>query len=129
WSGGAFLRFFELIGQPAPSHEDFEFLATMFRDAESFFGPVAPDAAKQWLDGSKLASKKVIEALRDAAQTLRRQLPPERRRAAMALMKTTTPVGRLISRHTRELLRRYQAAGKLTSRIATREVSDDFVAM
>lgn len=129
WTATAFQRFFELVGQPAPSHEDFEFLARMFRDAEAFYGPVSLDAAKRWLQGSNLASKKVIEALRDTAQNPRRQLAADRRRAAVAVMKTTTPVGRLISRHTRELLRRYQADGKLTSRIATREVEDVFVAM
>jgi SNF2 family DNA or RNA helicase len=129
WTEPAFLKFFQLIGQPSPSHEDFEFLARMFRDAEAFYGPVSLDAAKCWLEDSSLRSKKVIEALRDDAQNPRRQLDLHRRKAAIAVMKTTTPVGRLISRHTRELLRKYQAAGKLTSRIATRQVDDDFVEM
>lgn len=129
WTADAFQKFFRLVGHPSPSHEDFEFLARMFREAEGYFGPVAADAAKRWLNGSNLASKKVIEALRDEAQTLRRQLSTERRKAAVAVMKTTTPVGRLISRHTRELLRRYQAAGKLASRIAMRDVQDEFVMM
>jgi SNF2 family DNA or RNA helicase len=129
WTAGAFERFFEVVGQQSPSHEDFEFLAAMFRAAEAYYGPVGSDAAKAWLEGSKLASKKVIEALRDEAQAPRRQLPSVRRKAAIAVMKTTTPVGRLVSRHTRELLRRYQSAGKLTSRIATREVEDSFVDM
>ena len=44
-------------------------------------------------------------------------------------MKAGSPVGRLISRHTRELLRKYQAAGKLDSPIAVRDVRDEFVAM
>jgi SNF2 family DNA or RNA helicase len=129
WSAAAFEKFFSLVGQPAPSHEDFEFLAKLFRDAEAHFGKVNDDAAQAWLDGSKLASKKLIEALRDQAQAPRRQLPAARRKAAMNLMKATTPVSRLISRHTRELLRKYQAAGKLTSRIATRGVHDEFVKM
>lgn len=129
WTAAAFQRFFELVGHAAPSHEDFEFLARMFREAEAFFGLVDIEAAKRWLQGSKLASKKVIEALRDTAQNPRRQLSSDRRKAAVAVMKTTTPVGQLISRHTRELLRKYQAQGKLTSRIATREVEDVFVEM
>lgn len=129
WSSGAFEKFFALVGQPAPSHDDFEFLAKLFRDAEAHFGQVKDDAAQAWLDGSKLASRKLIEALRDQAQAPRRQLSGPRRKAAMNLMKATTPVSRLISRHTRELLRKYQAAGKLTSRIATRDVRDEFVTM
>ena len=38
-------------------------------------------------------------------------------------------MGRLISRYTREQLRRYQQAGKLTSRIAERKVEDPLVGM
>jgi SNF2 family DNA or RNA helicase len=129
WTAGAFEKFFQLVGQPSPSHEDFEFLTKMFREAEAFYGPVSLDAANGWLSGSSLASKKVIQALRDDAQNPRRQLPADRRKAAIAVMKTSTPVGRLISRHTRELLRKYQGAGKITSRIATRKVIDDFVVL
>jgi hypothetical protein len=44
-------------------------------------------------------------------------------------MKAHTPVRRLISRHTRALLRRYYRAGKLTLRIAERQVHDRFVVM
>lgn len=129
WTAETFVQFFAKIGRTTPSHEDFEFLAKMFREVENHFGRVADDAAVRWLDGSKLASKKMIEALRDKAQAPRRQLATDRRKAALALIKTTTPVAKLISRHTRELLRQYQAAGKLTSRIAERDVHDEFVKM
>ena len=44
-------------------------------------------------------------------------------------MRTNTPVARLISRHTRELLRAYFKAGKISTRIADREVVDRFVDM
>jgi hypothetical protein len=42
-------------------------------------------------------------------------------------MRACTPVARLVSRHTRELLRRYHRAGKLSMRIADREVEDVFI--
>lgn len=44
-------------------------------------------------------------------------------------MKLNTPLRVLVSRHTRELLRRYHAAGKLKTPIATRQVEDRFVEM
>ena len=53
----------------------------------------------------------------------------DKRRAAIAIMRFNTPVNRLISRHTRELLRRYYDAGKMSSRIATRIVEDEFVSL
>ena len=42
-------------------------------------------------------------------------------------MQSATPVARLISRHTRELLRRYFKAGKVSTPIADREVDDVLV--
>ncbi|WP_354042683.1 helicase-related protein [Brevundimonas sp. UYEF29] len=44
-------------------------------------------------------------------------------------MKRWTPVAALMSRHTRSLLRRYQAEGKLQARIAVRDVQDRFIHM
>ena len=44
-------------------------------------------------------------------------------------MKAHTPVRQLVSRHTRELLRRYHDKGLLDTRIADRKVEDRFVEM
>jgi ERCC4-related helicase len=44
-------------------------------------------------------------------------------------MQANTPVARLVSRHTRELLRKYYEAGKISSRIAIRLVEDEFVTL
>lgn len=79
--------------------------------------------------GSALAVRKVLQALRDVAQTSRRQLETSRRQAAIRVMRSATPVARLVSRHTRELLRRYYRAGKISSRIADRDVDDVLVPM
>ena len=56
-----------------------------------------------------------------------RQLTPEERRAAIAIIKRSTPVSALVSRHTRELLRKYFNAGKLSTAVATRQVEDRFI--
>ena len=51
---------------------------------------------------------------------------PERG-VALRLMRSQSPISRLISRHTRDLLRRYHKAGKMQTPIADREVEDRFV--
>jgi hypothetical protein len=74
-----------------------------------------------------LRARKVLAALRDPASVPRRQLETDQRRAAVVLMKRNTPIARLVSRHTRDLLRRYHKAGKLSTRIADRDVRDEFI--
>lgn len=44
-------------------------------------------------------------------------------------MRANTPVRRLVSRHTRELLRKYYKAGKISTPIADRQVKDEFIRM
>jgi SNF2 family DNA or RNA helicase len=79
--------------------------------------------------GSLLATKRTLQALRDPAQTERRRLEADRRRAAIRIMESGTPVARLIARHTRDLLRRYYKAGKISTPIADRKVDDVLVPM
>ena len=52
---------------------------------------------------------------------------PSARRGLAALMRSQSPISRMISRHTRDLLRRYHKAGKMQTPIADREVEDRFV--
>ena len=67
--------------------------------------------------------------LRDTASIPLKQLETLERQAAVQLMKGYSPLRALISRHTRELLRRYHQAGKLSTPIATRQVEDRFVTL
>lgn len=129
WGESAFLRFFALLGKTAPSHPEFDELAAMFREAEAAWGPVAPAALAAHGVSSGLRAKKILGALRDAASIPRRQLETPDRRAALQLMRATTPVSKLVSRHTRDLLRRYHKAGTLSTPIATRAVVDEFIDM
>ena len=76
---------------------------------------------------SRLKANRVLRALRDDASIPRRQLETTERRAAVKIMRANTPLRRLISRHTREVLRRYFKAGLLTTPIADRQVEDRFV--
>jgi SNF2 family DNA or RNA helicase len=130
WTAPAFLTFFDKAMAPNPSNEELEWLASFFREVEERYGPTEEDVAQRVAkSGSKLRSRKILRALRDPATVLRKRLNLEDRRAALAIMRANTPVARLISRHTRELLRAYAKAGKLSSRIAERSVQDRFVEM
>ena len=130
WDEHSFVAFFDKAAHPNPSHQDFEFLAEKFRAAERHFGAVSLEAVRRFLPGlGSLAAKKTLQALRDVAQTARKQLDSERRKGAIRIMQSATPVARMISRHTRELLRRYYKEGRITTRIADRDVDDVLVPM
>jgi len=130
WTAEAFVSFFDRTSQGSPSHDDFESLSKLFREVEAHFGEVDPGRAQNQINfSSKLQTKKILRALRDQAATPRRKLDAKQRKAALRLMRANTPVSRLISRHTRGLLRRYFEAGKISNNVATREVRDVFVEM
>ena len=129
WSGPAFLRFFEDVAEPSPSTDAVERMARLFRAAESEFGEMATADVLRITKLSPLRANRVLRALRDSASIPRRQLETRERRAALAIMRSHTPVRHLVSRHTRELLRRYHEKGLLATPIAERRVEDRFVEM
>ena len=104
-------------------------MARLFRAAERQFGSVAVSDARRIAGLSPLRANRVLRALRAAAGIPRRQLETPDRRAALAIMRSHTPVRHLVSRHTRELLRRYYEKGLLATPIAERSVEDRFVEM
>ncbi len=87
------------------------------------------DAVQGLTKLTPLRAGTLLRALRDEASIPRRRLEAAERRAAVAVMRAHTPVRRLVSRHTRELLRSYAAAGMLSSPVADRRVDDRFVDM
>ncbi len=102
----------------------------MLRQAvERDHGVVSRDAVRRLTGLSHLRAGTLLRALRDEASIPRRRLETTERRAAIAVMRAHTPIRRLISRHTRELLRRYAAAGRLSTPIADRRIEDRFVDM
>ena len=130
WHTQAFLEFFEYASMPMPGNPELASMASMFRAVENAYGEVAlEDARKYAPKKKKLKAKKILNALRDASSIPLRRLETDERRAAVRLMKANTPIKRLISRHTRDLLRRYDQAGKVGARIAVRKVEDRFVDM
>ena len=113
WTAPAFLRFFEDIAETSPSVDAVERMARLFRAAERQFGEMTESDARRITGLSGLLAKRVLRALRDRASIPRRQLESAERRAALTVMRSHTPVRHLVSRHTRELLRRYhRSAGR-----------------
>jgi SNF2 family DNA or RNA helicase len=130
WDAENFLRFFKVAASPAPSHEEMAYLAKLFRAMERDHGPISDATAERLAPGqSRLKAKKILRKLRDGSSIPLRQLETEERKAAIKIMQAHTPVRVLISRHTRELLRKYYEAGKLSTPIATRNVKDEFIAL
>ena len=129
WTATAFLRFFDDLDHPSPPSEAMERMAALFRAVERDRGEVSGDAARRLTGLSPLRANKVLRALRDAAAIPRRQLETAERRAAVSIMRVHTPIRHLVSRHTRELLRRYFKAGMLSTPIARRQVEDRFIDM
>ena len=130
WDVQSFQRFFEYASHENPSHPQFEYMAKLFRAIEQYFGETPPEQFRKYFpDVGNLALKKIVQALQDEAQAPRRSLSSDRRRIAIDIMRRNTPIQRLISRHTRELLRKYYEAGKISIRIANRDVQDKFVSL
>ncbi|MCY4382896.1 MAG: SNF2-related protein [Nitrospinae bacterium] len=129
WSSNAFLDFFDDIDQPNPSSDAIDRMARLFQSVERHFGEVKSVDAQHLASLSRLKANKVLRALRDDAGIPRRQLENAERRAAIDIMRAHTPIRRLVSRHTRELLRRYFKEGMLSTPIADRRVEDQFIEM
>jgi SNF2 family DNA or RNA helicase len=127
WNQEAFLHFFDEVLQDNPSHEAFDYLAQMFRAVEHAYGEVSVTEIRRFGISSTLRARRILNALRDRANTPRRQLETADRKAALGLMRLHTPTNRLISRRTRAVLRRYFKEGKLSTPIADRHVEDRFI--
>jgi superfamily II DNA or RNA helicase len=127
WSEQAFARFFQEIGKDVITNDLIEWLSVLFRGSEATFGPMARKDAERFSGLSQLKTKRVLDALREESSIPRKQLNSDERKAAIALIRRSTPVRTLMSRHTRELLRRYFRAGKLSTQIANRKVEDRFI--
>ncbi len=129
WTETAFLDFFKEVRQPNPSAEALDRMARLFQAVERHHGEASGHAIQSLTGLSRLRTSALLRALRDEASIPRRRLETAERRAAVRVMLAHTPMRHLISRHTRELLRRYAAAGVLSSTIADRQVHDCFVEM
>ncbi len=130
WTPTAFEEFFENAGRADPTPDGFEQMAQLFQATELRYGKASEAEVARALEGlSRLQARRVVRDLRGNAAIPRRRMDGEARQAALRLLRVSTPVRRLVSRHTRELLREYHRRGLLPARIADRDVDDRFVEM
>lgn len=127
WTPGAFVRFFTEVAREPVTNEGLDWLSALFRANEAKFGEMSRSDAQKHGGVSGLKTRKVLHALRDPVAIPRRQLSREERQAAVTIIKRSTPVSALVSRNTRELLRKYFRAGKISTAIAARQVEDRFI--
>lgn len=130
WSEPAFLKYYDVIGASNPSNDDLAFAAKMFRDLESTFEPIEEAQLNRILDGASLPKrKKVMRALRNPSVPTIPNLKSGERKLLTQVLKAHSPVSVLVSRHTRRLLRLYYEQGKISTRVAMRNVQDTFIDM
>ncbi len=127
WTSDAFIRFFSEVAKETITNEGLDWLSTLFRANEAQYGETSRSDAERQTKLSGLKTRKVLQALREPVSIPRRQLSLDERRAAIVIIKRCTPVRALVSRHTRELLRKYFKAGKLSTAVASRQVEDRFI--
>ncbi len=127
WTPDAFVRFFSEIANDTVTNESLDWLSALFRANEAQYGEMPKGEVEKQTRLSSLKTRKVLQALRDPVSIQRRQLSQEGRRVAIAIFKRSTPVRALVSRHTRELLRKYFKSGKMSTAVATRQVEDRFI--
>ena len=126
---GRFSAFLTTLNSRTRHSDALDRMARLFQSVEQHYGEVMQEDAQCLADLSPLKAGKVLRALRDDASIPRRQLETPERRAAIQIMRANTPIRRLVSRHTRGLLRRYFKVGLLTTPIADRRVEDRFLEM
>ena len=129
WSATAFLGFFDDADEANPSPDALERMASLFQAVEKAYGEAKTEEMQRLVDLSGLKFNKVLRALRGNASIPRRRLETVERMAAVRVVRANTPLRRLISRHTRELLRRYFTAQQSTAPVAARRVEDRFLEM
>ena len=124
WTPDAFSRHFADLAADSLSNPVLNRAATMFQSTERAWGEVERARAAAISGVSTITTGKVLRALRDKSDLPRQMLDAPQREAARRIMQGSTPVRALVSRHTRELLRRYHREGRLETRIAERQVDD-----
>ena len=129
WTQERFLKFFEDLEESSPSHEALDRIAEMFQATEARYGMTGKRLAERATGLRSLGTGKVLRAMRSPSSIVRRQLEAPERLAAIAVARANTPIRRLVSRHTRRLLRAYRERGMVDASIADRNVEDRLVPM
>jgi SNF2 family DNA or RNA helicase len=129
WTDQAFVYFYDALAKPSPSYEEFETLSRLFRAFEVQYGEVSAEVVQEKNKTSRMKAAQLLRTLRDDATMPRRALSAADRNTALRILRQNSPVGRLISRNTRDLLRRYYKDGLISTPIADRDPQDIFLDM
>ena len=129
WSSEHFLDFFDNTSQSNCSPETLEKLVPLFQSAERLYGKTKASDIDSLSNFKPIKLKKILRALNGESSIPRRQLTSDEFQGAIAILRSRSPTGRLISRNTRELLRRYFKKGVTDLQIAERQVGDRFLKM
>ena len=127
WTSEAFLQFFRDVESANPEPDAMERMAALFRSTESAFGKMESERAMQLTGLSLFRAYNTLKALRASVSIQRRQLDDKGKQAALKIMRAETPIKRLVTRNTRELLRGYFKRGMMEISIADRDVRDKFL--
>ncbi len=120
----SFLQYFG-VAASNPANEKLEYLARMFQDVETTFGPISElECAKLLPEVSGLRRRKVLAALRDSSAIPRKTLDSDSRKNMIRILQAVTPLRYRMIRNTRELLRQYRREGKLPLPVPDRDVRD-----
>src|SRR5262249_46329800 len=96
WHEAAFLRFLEAVDHLSSSHKDMAFLAGVFRATEKSYGSATEADARRIGATSGLQAKRILSALRAPAAIPRRQMDALTRGVSLRLMRSQSPISRLI---------------------------------
>ncbi|MCB1175335.1 MAG: DEAD/DEAH box helicase family protein [Leptospiraceae bacterium] len=133
WDRSAFEEYFTLLNSKNPSDAELSRLAALFRATEKFYGAVEQKLIETILpepEASHIGRITIIEALRSEKGTLKiKRLSAKERKQAVRILQATSPVQRLMARHTRLLLKEYYKKGLIKNRIAERKVHDIAIEM
>lgn len=127
WDVQSFLKFFDDAASDSPDAAAIWRMAELFRASERKFGEMHIQDAVKFTDGDTFLARKLLRKLHEEAMIPYKSLSFEEKALAVRIMKAWSPTKKLISRHTRELLRKYHAAGKISSNIAVRMVYNELV--
>lgn len=130
WSESRFLEYFEILAEDNPEVEKMRQVAAMFVDLENMYGASEEEAlAKRYADDDVFLVRNVLDAIHSTSIIPLRELSNAERRLFKKILRGESLVKRLVSRNTRELLRKYYAAGMISTQIPNRIVQDDFVTL
>ncbi len=132
WNPDYFFDFFNDISQSNLSKEKLERLVPLFQSAEQMYGKTSANDIASLADLSNFKPtelNKILRALHDDSSIPRRKLTSKEHQGAITILRARSPTHRLISRNTRELLRRYFKKGVTDLQIAERQVDDRFLKM